>query len=187
MFFCKIIIAQNALNYNSKNTDSISKIDFVAKKYKYLDRNFHVKMNANLYKETFEKYKFIERKSYTKNDSITVGLCAEFGSNDYSRIAKIHITYTWIRIGYHLLLSEIETKNIGNKLGFTHPYLFHSFIKNDVEDASVKSIIYDLKIRIKTIQKDADIEKMSNKELLNFGLKINPIRIEDYNTLVKNR
>ncbi|QTE21430.1 hypothetical protein [Polaribacter cellanae] len=114
--------------------DSLSKIDFLNKNYKYLDDNFNISISKETFDKAIKKYKFIKSRIRKYKDSLSVVLAYELGDEDASRIAKTRIGYTWLRLAYHIWLSEKECKKIGKNFGFTHPYRFKEFIIDDTNN-----------------------------------------------------
>ena len=187
IFFCGNTVAQRDNIAFKKKIDSLSKIDFINRTYKYLDQNLKPNIPEVLYRETFVKNKFIERPSYKYSDSVSVCLMAEFNDDVACRIAKIQITYTWLRVGYHLLLSAKECQDLANSLHITKPFLFQRFVRDNPKNDNVIEIMTGLRNRVLYVKPELNFENLTNNELLNLGLKYNPVRIDDLKKLIESR
>lgn len=187
IFFCGNTVAQRDNIAFKKKIDSLSKIDFINRTYKYLDQNLKPNIPEVLYRETFVKNKFIERPSYKYSDSVSVCLMAEFNDDVACRIAKIQITYTWLRVGYHLLLSAKECQDLANSLHITKPFLFQRFVRDNPKNDNVIEIMTGLRNRLLYVKPELNFENLTNNELLNLGLKYNPVRIDDLKKLIESR
>lgn len=156
--------------------DSLLKIDFLSYNYKYLDKDFKIKIPKDVYEKTFIDYKFIPGRIKNYKDSLGVVLMAEFKDWDAVRIASIKIGYTWQRMGYHLWMNENETQELAKKLQVKVPYrLKEMFVNNDPK---VKSEIQNLRDKLFLKLGNENIKKMSPNDLLNYALKNNPELIE---------
>lgn len=164
---------------NNPKIDSLVKIDFLSYKYKYLDKNFKIKIPKEVYEKTFVAYHFIPEKTKTYKDSLSVVLMAEFKDWDAQRIASLRINYTWQRLSYYLWMNEKEVLDLAKKLKIKMPYrLKELFVANDPK---VKSEVLNLKNKLYLKFGNEDIKKMSGDELLNFAFKQNPEIMKDRN------
>lgn len=157
--------------------DSIKKLNLIDRKYRYLDDNFKINIPKDTFDAAIEKYKFIKPRIRRYKDSLSVVLTQELKDMDVSRIATLEIGYTWLRLAYHLWLTEKETQLLGEKLGFNHPYRLKKFIVNDDDSSKErKQIITNLKNRMKKENSYQLDTFPSTHKLLNFALRKNPVR-----------
>ncbi|WP_163407387.1 hypothetical protein [Flavobacterium ajazii] len=153
------------------------RINYFTKKYTYLDQNLKVNMNSQKFEAFKKKYNF--SRTDTARDSLSVALMAEFNNWDQARIAELRISYTWVRLGYHLLLNEFETKKIGKEFNIKYPYLLKEMISRN-NTQKVKNIISNLKKRIEKLDSITDLSKMNADQLMRKALEINPVRKKKY-------
>lgn len=177
---CNTTFSQNfseeMMKEKDRKIDSLKKIDFLRYNYKYLDKDFKIKIPKEVYEKTFIDYKFIPGRIRNHRDSLGVVLTAEFKDLDAARIAELRIMYTWQRVGHYTWMSENEVLELAKKLNIKMPYgLQELFLKNDPK---VKSQIQNLRDKLYLELKKEEIKTMPVNQLLNYGFKYNPELIE---------
>lgn len=166
-----IMFSQNNLNKFTK-IDSISKIDFLSYNYKYLDKDFKFKISKKKFENSIDKYKFSPERLRNYKDSLGVVLMAEFNDWDAARIAELKITYSWERVGYHLLKNKDEVIEIAKKLNIKYPYRLQELLLRN--DPKVTAEIEKLRNKLFLSFKKEELKTMSSKQLLLFAFSNNP-------------
>ena len=173
---------------NSFRLDSLKKIDFINYKYKYLDKNFKIKISSQLFEETIVKHKFYKERITKHKDSIGVVLMAEFNDFLVGNFIKNRICFSWQRLAYHLWLSSLDAENLGKSIQISHPYLVYEFIlKNSINNEIIRKLIDDLKIKMIATDATLNFDNYSIPKLLSTALRLNPQRIKDFDDLVSKR
>lgn len=170
-------VTRDQLNTISPYMNNFMKIDYFSIKYIFLDKNFKVTMSSIDFEKNRKKYNFPKKAS--SKDSLSVALMAEFKNWDQARIAELRLTYTWIRLGYHLLLNETESKELGKGFKIKYPWLVKQKISKE-NTPLTQQVLSDLKKRIKEIDPTIDVSMMSADELMRKALEINPVRKQKY-------
>lgn len=166
--------------------DSLRKIDFLDKNYTYLDANFKPVISSKTFNLAVEENKFIKSRIRNYKDSLRIILAYEIKDSDASRFATNRIGYTWLRLGYHLWLSEEECKEIGENFGFTHPYKFKEHIIDD-KDKGKERLLFIRNFK-KRMQKETNYQLdtfINTSNLLDFALHKNPVRIKAFKKIHK--
>lgn len=164
---------------SKKEIDSFIKIDFLTKKYQFLDKDFKINIDSSTFNKAVKKYNYYPERITSYRDSLSVVLTYELQSFHGSRIAGSRITYQWKKIGYYIWENEQNSKNIGISFGFKNPYRFYEFlIDNTIEDKRKTQLLKQLKVRISKLIKDS-ISIKPNKKFLKFAFKNNPQRKKD--------
>jgi hypothetical protein len=158
-----------------KKIDSLKKIDFIGKTYRYLDSDYKIKIDKN----TFDK--IILKKEVTVEtykDSLMLVLIYELKSNEAANIAFHRILFSWKKMSIYIWETEQKTKNTASSLGFKHPYRFFEFLTNSKTDNPKKLEILTI-LKSKMSQKDIDkIDLKPYNEFLNYAFKNNPERLK---------
>jgi hypothetical protein len=166
-------------------------IDYFSHPYKYLDKNLKISITNNEFQNTIIKYNFFSDRIEKYNDSLNVVLMAEFNDWDHARFAKMRLTYSWLRLGYHLWLSENDTKKMAKKYGYTLPYLFKEFLikSGNSHDVYLDNFFSDLRSNLLKTEgvKEGDFKSGSVDDLLNIALVKSPDRIKDWQKLAYER
>jgi len=156
------------------------------RKYTYLDDNFNITIPKDTFDLALKKYNFYVNKIKKHKDSVNIILQHELKDWDASRIASLRINYSWLRLGYHLWLSEEQTKKLGEKLNFKHPYKLKQFIIDDTNNSKERiTIIENLKARMTQHFLYNFKNYKNSKKLLNFALGENPQRKRDFEKVRK--
>ncbi len=165
-----------------KEIDSFMKIDFLDKKYKYLDESFKINIDSI----SFEKINNNPRRSVLNyNDSIKVILRHNLGYGHKYRIASNRILFKWKKLAYYIWQTENSTKLLGNSLGFRHPYRFYEYLMDENINTPEKlKILEKLKCEIKPFLTE-DIDIKPYKPFLNKSFKLNPKRIKAMNEYMR--
>jgi hypothetical protein len=169
-------------------SDSLSKLNYLNRTYKYLDTDFKINIPKDTFDFAVKKYKFYKERIKKYKDSLTVVMVHEFSGNEASRFATLRIGYTWRRLAYHLWISEEESKILGNKNNFNHPYKLKTYIENDtIQTQQRKNIIKDLKSKM-FAEGFYKLDTFPNtRKLLNFALRENPERKSDFEKVSRKR
>ncbi|AWG24271.1 hypothetical protein [Flavobacterium kingsejongi] len=164
------------LNAKQKKIDSLKTIDFVNRKYQYLDADFKIKIDKNTFNKILLK-NAPNIKSY--KDSLMVVLYYELGDNDAVNIAFHRILFNWKKMSYYIWESEQTTKQLGESFGFKHPHNFFEFLKDNNNENSKKiEFLTQLQLNLQNKKLDKVGLKPFN-EFLNYAFKHNPNRIKD--------
>lgn len=165
--------------------DSLSKVDFLKYNYSCLDESHKIIMDSVLFNQVLNDYHF-EQHPKNHSDSLTVVLIYELDDWDAERFARISILFSWERLGLYLHKTEAEAKKLGQELGFKEPYYAYLYLRKQREF----DFILDKKIRDREIERiknlllkkstnsREDLNKLSNRELLNLSFYYNPIVLE---------
>lgn len=161
----------NYLKNRRKKIDSLKKIDFLSKEYKYLNKNFSINIDSITFNKGVKDFKFISERINKYSDSLGVVLMIEMKDWNALRIAEFRITYQWKKIGYYIWESEENSKKLGENLGFTHPYRFYEYLYNESINSEFKlDLVKKLKKRLETKLNTA-IKTNSYKEFFNLTFK----------------
>lgn len=152
--------------------DSLSKIDFIGYKYKYLDKDFKFKISKKKYQKSIKKNKFYPEKIVKYKDSLGVVLMAEFKDWDAARIAELKITYTWERVGYHLWKNKDEVLEIAKRLNIQHPYRLQELLLRN--DPKVSEEIENLRTKLFLKFGKEELKTMPSDKLLLYAFTNNP-------------
>jgi hypothetical protein len=166
-------------------------IDYFNYNYKYLDKNYKISISNREFQNTIVKYEFYPELIKNYSDSLGIVLMAEFNDWDHARFAKMRLTYSWLRLGYHLWLSEHDTKQMAKKYGYTHPYLFKEYLKEsgNKNDAYLNSFFNTLRSSLRNTEgvKESDFKNGSINDLMNLALIKSSDRLRDSQTLAYER
>lgn len=165
------------LKTDNSNIQELMKINYFTLKYRFLDKNFKVKMSSTDFQFVKKKYGF--SNAQTAKDSLGIALMGEFNDWDKARIAELRLTYTWLRLSYHLLLTDYQTKELAKEFKIKYPWLLKQTIA-DNSTSKAKKVIIELKKRIQKIEPDLDLSLMSADDLMRKALDINPARKQKY-------
>jgi hypothetical protein len=169
----------------------IGVIDYFNYNYKYLDENFKINISSKDFQKAINKYEFFPNLIKTYNDSLGIVLMLEFNDWDHARMAKMRLTYTWLRLSYHLWISENETKQMAKKFGFTQPYLFKDFLSKSASrnNTYLNNFFTTLRTNLKNTAgvKDKDFRSGSIDDLMNLALNKSPERIKDFQEIKYER
>ncbi|SHG37771.1 hypothetical protein [Flavobacterium defluvii] len=157
--------------------DKLMKQDYFSRKYSFLDDNYKVRMGTADFEKYRKKYNF--PASATSKDSLALALMAEFNNWDQARIAEMRLSYSWVRLGYHLLLSESETIELAKTFKISHPWLLKESISKGTAPLAQKAAA-DLRKRLKKLEPDLDFSMMAADELMRKALEINPVRKQKF-------
>lgn len=189
-FFFFLFASINSQNLGeSKKLETSINVDFFKYPYKYLDKNFKILIPSVIFEQTITKHNIYRDRIVTHKDSLGVVLTAEFnGEWDKVRIAQNMLSYTFLRLGYHIWLSENDTESLSKKYGFIEPYRFKEFLMNDKNhDAYLKRLFIHLREKVFELTKDEKVKTMNAYQLMNVALRNSPQRIEDFQILAFER
>ena len=190
LFIGHPVFSQNQPGFNlqarNSKIDSLKKIDFIHYDYKYLDSDFKIVMDESLFKETLSAFEFYEDRISGYEDSISVVLMHQFKDWDAARIAKIHILYSWERLGHYLHYSATEAKKVGEELGFEHPYLARAYMgdggdRRSIEKEKIRKRELDRLIGILSVEllkQEAELKSLTGDDLLKLAFHNNPVIME---------
>ncbi|WP_281234107.1 hypothetical protein [Flavobacterium gelatinilyticum] len=178
-------ITQEFLQKRDAKIDSLTKIDFLKYKYKYLDKNYKIKIPKEVYEKTVIEYKFIPERLNKYRDSLGVVLMAEFKDWDAERIAEHRICYTWKRVGHHVWKSEDEVAAIAKKLKIKQPYRLQELLNKN--DSKVAAEIQNLRDTLFQKFNKEEVKTMPADKLLLFAFTNNPEVIELKKNAYKNK
>jgi hypothetical protein len=166
--------------------DNIKKIDFLAKKYKFINSDFSISIDSTNFNNLKRDFKVINN-NLTYRDSLRLILEYELDNFHARRIALRRITYNWKRMSYYIWETEEKTKELGNNLGFEHPYRFYEFLFNEKINTDFKNkFVKNLKKRAeKRLNKEIKVRSYSN--FFNRLLKESPQRKRDMEVYFKKK
>ncbi len=169
--------------------DSIIKhTDFFTINYKYLDDEYNIIIDSVIFEKAIKTYGFYPERIKDHSDSLSIVMMAEFNDWDMARIAKLTISYTWIRLGYHTWQSQEEAKEFAMKFGINHPYKMKEFLINENNnDPEIIAFFNELKTKVKSQKTQTNIDVLDRDKLLIAALRCNPQHIADYQKMVTER
>lgn len=156
--------------------DSLTKIDFLSYKYKYLDENFKITIPKEVFEKAVVEYKFFPERIRKYRDSLGVVLMAEFKDFDAARISELRICYEWKRVAYHTWMNEKEVLDLAQKLDIKMPYRLQELFLNN--DPKVAAEIQNLRKTLFAQLGKEELMTMPAKQLLLFAFSNNPEIIE---------
>ncbi|MCF8378447.1 MAG: hypothetical protein K9H49_02650 [Bacteroidales bacterium] len=190
LFICNLHMkAQPQITEENKSQISEEKnYDYLNHNYNYLDENYKIIISNEKFNELLKVYELIPEQVQTYKDSLSVVLCGEFDKWSQRNRAQFRITYTWLRAGYHLWLTEAEAEKMGQKYGIKMPYQLSDYARHpELWNDEMKDFMKNLRARIYDETKNEAINKMDNKQLLNYALLENPDRQKDFEIVQKER
>lgn len=164
--------------------DSLAKIDYLDYNYTYLDKDFRINIDSDIFNSTINTYEFISEHISSYKDSLAVALMAEFNDWDQLRVAELRILYSWQRLGYHTWQSKEEAQEFAAQFELTHPWRMREFLIDEANHHQEIKKFY--KQLLKKVEKEtgrADLDTLSRKEFLNVAMRNNPQRIDDFRKL----
>ncbi len=171
---CAINIAQSQ-NYVLARFDEI---DYLAYKYKYLDKNYKIHINSNVFDQAVEKYKFYPEKIRNYSDSLAVVMMLEFDDWQKCNFATNVVAYQWARLSYHLWMTEDETRKFAGSFGIHHPWKFKLFLMDEAnKNKIVTDFFEDLKIKISNKNPKVKFDGLNRDKILSLAARLNPERI----------
>ncbi|WP_157594937.1 hypothetical protein [Psychroflexus tropicus] len=181
-----ILISDSIRRYIIKNKakiDSLKKINYINRKYEYLDSTFKITISSNKFQTIIDK-RIKEVKNY--NDSLMVVLLYELKDDNAVNIAFHRILYSWEKVGFHIWETPENAKKISNGFGINHPYEFMNYLYDEKKDILKDFFLMMLTDKLKAYLK-TDTFTFDNKQLLKTLYKNNPRRIKLYKKYVKNK
>jgi len=166
-------------------------INYVDYPYKYLDKNFKIKISQKDYEETVDKYGFYRERviGTSYKDSLSVVMTKEFGDWKIVNKATFQVGYDWERVAYHLWVSPEEAKEFAKKFNITHPYSFMLFLRKseNSDDKYIKEFFTRLRVQVIDRTKDERVKNFSNSQLMDFAMYNSPKRIKDFQNIVEQK
>lgn len=161
--------------------------DYLNHPYKFLDKDFNIKINSVEFNKTLKEHQFIEEIINTYSDSLSVILMNEFGDWKKTRVAKLRITYKWERVGYHLWKNEDFVKKLAKRQEIKMPYELQEKFYNPKGNSEINLIVENLRKKLlESFNKDT-LKTMSNKNLMKFAFNNNPEVLKLKEEFMKNR
>lgn len=186
LIFISVSCSQNRKKNNSasishkaenKRNSNLADIDYLNKKYKYLDRNFKINIDSTT-------FNFINKdKMHADNykDSLVIILSHELQNDKAVNLAFHRILYKWKRVGIYIWEDQETAEKIALEHGFNHPYKFIAYLNNDsIHDSKRKSFLLQLKDKVEKSTK-RNLDGYKSEDFLDFAFRQNPIRIEEIN------
>ncbi|OCA69098.1 hypothetical protein BBI01_17975 [Chryseobacterium artocarpi] len=178
--------------FSSKCYAQNEDINYAEYPYKYLDKNFKIKISDKEYQETVDKYGFYRDRviGVSYKDSLTVIMAKEFGDDSQKgNRATLHVGYGWEMVGYHLWISAEEAKEFAKKYDVTHPYTFMVLLRkpNSKDDQYINEFFIELRKKALEYTKDEKVKTLSIPHLMDFAMYKSPKRIKDFQDLVDER
>ena len=179
IIFATLFFAQVA----SPKLQDVKNVDYLNYSYKYLDKDFKIKIPNEIYQASIKEHKFIPVRVIGKkySDSLSVVLMAEFANWEQARLAQFKIGYTWERLGNHLLISENDARKLAQKYGEKFPYNFSVWIRNpENHDAYLTQFFQNLRKEVIELTGKNEIQKLSISKLMDEANRNSPDRIKKY-------
>jgi hypothetical protein len=168
-----------------KKIDSLINVDFLDYEYKHLDKDFQIHISSNDFNKLVE---FNQTEVKTYKDSLMIVLIDEFDHNYAAVNISFHrILFDWKKLSYYLWETETKVKTLGSKSGFSHPYRFFKYLKDDkITDKKRLDILKYIRSKV---TKSIGRELISDNahDLLNVAFKENPQRIKDLEEYKKRK
>lgn len=102
-------------------------------------------------------------------------------------MAYLRVGYTWKRLAYHTWQTPIEIKNFAKSFKIFHPYRMKEFLLDENNfNKEVLDFFTALRFKLPVTEKK-DPAKMDRKDLLNYALYTNPMRIKDFEELINHK
>ncbi|MGE0079457.1 MAG: hypothetical protein AB7S48_16470 [Bacteroidales bacterium] len=127
LFFA--LLFSNIVNAQTPSAEEViaeykrySNYDYLNHKYKYLDKNYKIHISSELFQHLIKENKIYPEAIKAYKDSIAVVMCGEFESWPQRNIASYVITFSWLRIGYYLWITNAQAKELGQRYGVSMPY-----------------------------------------------------------------
>jgi len=164
--------------------DSLATIDYLDYNYQYLDKDFNIIIDSDIFNSTITNNKIIPERINSHKDSVRVVLDIEFQDKDQSRIAYNRITYSWQRLGYHTWQSKEGAQEFAAQFELTHPWRMREFIIDEANHhREIKKFYKQLLKKVEKETDRADLDTLSREEFLNVAMRNNPQRIDDFRKL----
>lgn len=155
--------------------------DFLNYKYKYLDENYNILVDSTEFNETVAKYKFYPERIINYKDSLAIVMMLEFGDWKKCRGAVIQITYSWLRLGYHIWKSPVEAEEFAFSYGIFHPWKMKMFLTDEKNnDEKIINLYNNLKDNIAESDSTIVVDSLSRSRILDLALLYNPERMKDW-------
>jgi hypothetical protein len=173
ILFLNNFFSQGFINYSKKEKDSIYKIDFINKEYKYLDKSFKILTDKIDDREII--YNLSRCENY--RDSLRVILRFNLNNSYALHMAYHRILKTWENVGFYIWRDAEQTERLARSFNIYHPHLFYEFLisenRNKIKDKLISNLYNDLCDSIAN-----NIEFENNKQLLYLAFELNPKRIK---------
>lgn len=177
LFFFTIL----TFGQESKGLEDALRFDYFNYNYKFLDKNYKIKISKNVYNQTINKYKYFPEKIKTYGDSLSVVLMAEFNDWDKARVGQNRIAFSFLRLSYYFWITEKEAEQLVKKYKFKMPYQLYEFVNEEkYKDGYLKNVIFHLRNKVYKKTSNEKVNTMSVPQLLSYALKESPRRIEDF-------
>ncbi|MCG8578902.1 MAG: hypothetical protein MI866_03245 [Bacteroidales bacterium] len=169
------------LKARRKKIDSLKTIDYLSYDYKYLNRDFEIKMSSRKFQKTMEKYDFIPQRIVSYKDSLSVVLMTEFNDWNQANISQFCITYSWFRLGYHIWQTSDEAQDFAAQFGIKHPWRMREFLVDESNtDPIIAEFFKDLQFKVEEETRKTNLDSLNREALLNKAFRSNPQRIIDF-------
>ncbi|WP_321316597.1 hypothetical protein [Labilibaculum sp.] len=180
--FTLIVIFAVGLSVNAQKLDSaISDYNYFNHSYKYLDRDFNIKIAPEKFQEFIIRYKFYPKMIRTCSDSLGVVLMGEFNDWTKARIAQQRILFSELRASYYLWTTEDKIRQLCDKYSYKYVYEFYEYFSSEEDkwDTDMKLFMAELRKKVIEHTGDESVSEMTNKKFLRFSLLHSPQRIKD--------
>lgn len=168
-----------------KKIDSLTNVNFLDYEYKHLDKDFHIHISSDDFNKLVE---FNKAEVKTYKDSLMIVLIDEFDNNYAAVNISFHrILFDWKKLSYYLWETETKVKTLVSKSGFSHPYRFFKYLKDDdITDKKRLDILRYIRLKVtKSIGRELKSDNVH--DLLNVAFKENPQRIKDLKEYKKTK
>lgn len=177
--------SQGFVNYSQAEKDSILKIDFINKDYRFLDKEFKIK-TAELKEIEVPTNAPVFRENSKYKDSLRAILNYNLNHSYAEHLAYHRILKKWESVGFYIWETPEETKKLAASLKIYHPYLFYEYLISEKSNSRKNKLLNKLEAMLKS-SVDSNQSFQTNKELLYFAFKNNPERRKAMNRYFKSK
>ena len=177
----------SAISQNIVEKSDKSEIDYLSYRYKYLDKNYAIKIKSSVFDSGVEKYHFYPNRLKCYVDSLGVIMMLEFDDWTKCNRAIQVVGFSWQRLSYYTWMSEPEIKSFAKSFGFNHPWRMYELLTSDSNNPGIIEFYNNLKMKLKKNDVNLKLDNLSNKQILFIALKINPERIASAQKDVEER
>lgn len=177
------IFCLNTISSNCQDTELAKLYNFrnnivFNHNYKYLDKDYKIIIDSATFQKAVKENNGYPKLIKSYKDSLFFILTEEFEDPLYQRAGAHTLAYSWNRLGYHIWLTENESKIFASKHNFKHPFKFQMFLEKS-NNKDVNDFFRNLKSKINNKFPDEDLESLSRHDLLIKAMRLNPRRIND--------
>lgn len=153
--------------------------DYLSYKYKYLDKEFAIKVDSAEFTAACYKYTF-NPNPVTYSDSLIVVMMMEFNESAKARNARRNILFSWLDLSYYTWESEDGIKSLAKSVGVAHPYRMYTYLSDEAnKNPKVDKFYSKIKAKLAKNNSQATLDNLSRRGLLTLAFRQNPERYRD--------